>query len=73
VTRADYGTDNGPACRCGTTVYAYQVDRDDNYPGRIDVECRCMGCNKVTRFHLWDTTDGLRATTIRMAHETVRP
>jgi len=70
--RTDYGTDNGPNCpRCSGTVYAYQVDRDPYYPGRIDVIVACVGCNRSFQMHAWDTTDGLRADLLRMEHETV--
>ena len=55
-----YGTDSGPACSCGSTVYGYTVYMKA-------VAARCIGCNKTVEFKTRVTHKDAKG--IRFAHE----
>lgn len=59
-----YGTDIGPACTCGGTIYEYHCSEED--PGYVVV--RCVTCHKGCAVVV-DTSEPLTAASIRMQHE----
>jgi hypothetical protein len=48
ITPVHFGTDQGPACDCGGTIYGYRVQP---HPAGPRVDAQCYGCHAVDYFY----------------------
>ena len=47
---SQFGTDNGPACTCGGTVYGYRIQ--GTFPNADTVESCCIACGARDYFRI---------------------
>lgn len=55
-----FGTDHGPACTCGSTVWRYMQEGER-------AVCECVACNREEVFKLGEVVE--TATRFRQLHE----